>query len=101
MISADGRFVVFTSFASNLVPGKTTPFGEVYRRDTCVGATMGCAPATIRASVVFDDTEANQSSGNPSISADGHFAAFLSNATNLLAGGSNGNVQVFLARTGF
>ncbi len=100
-ISADGRFVAFASFATNLVAGDTNGLADVFYRDTCVGAPAGCAPSTIRASVAFDDTQANEGSVDPSVSADGRFVAFDSLATNLVYGGSAAPKTVFLRDTCF
>ena len=105
-MTPDGRFVAFDSIATNLVPGDTfaaCSFEDVFVRDTCFGASSGCLPSTVRVSVAnapFPQTPANSVSGQPAISADGHYLVFLSAATNLVAGG-NGHSMVFLAKTGF
>jgi len=75
-ISADGRFVAFSSAATNLVAD--SPAGrQIYLRDTCAGATA-CTPHTALVSV----DESGLLSGNenllPSISSSGRFVAFLS-----------------------
>lgn len=106
-MNASGRFVAFDSIASNLVPGDTEPacgFEDIFVRDTCFGVTSGCIPSTVRASVTSTpnpETQANNLSRYPAISGDGHYVAFLSSATNLLSGASNGYEMVFLAKTGF
>src|SRR6266481_3566753 len=100
-ISADGRFVAFDSDASNLVAGDTNGAVDVFVRDTCLGAPAGCTPSTIRVSVASDGTQANNSSITGALSADGRFVAIDSNASNLVAGDTNGFIDVFLARTGF
>jgi hypothetical protein len=83
-ISADGRFVVFVSDATNLVPGDNNGVADVFMRDTCFGAAADCTPATTRISISSDSNEANGASASPSISADGRFVAFDSDATNLV-----------------
>ena len=100
-ISADGRFVAFDSDASNLVAGDTNGAVDVFVRETCVGAPTGCTPSTIRVSVASDGTQANNSSITGALSADGRFVAIDSSASNLVAGDTNGFIDVFLARTGF
>jgi hypothetical protein len=52
-ISASGRYVVFSSLATNLVSGTTTTSAEpeIYLRDLCVGAAAGCQASTIQLSV--------------------------------------------------
>jgi Tol biopolymer transport system component len=88
-ISADGRFVAFTSTASNLVSGDTNGTTDVFVRDRQTGATE-------RVSVGKNKTQANASSSAPSISADGRFIAFASGASNLVPGDTNGATDVFV-----
>ncbi|MCC6443218.1 MAG: PD40 domain-containing protein [Armatimonadetes bacterium] len=88
-ISADGRYVVFHSPANNLVPGDTNSTTDVFVRDRDTGATE-------RVSVASDGSEANGLSWRPSISADGRYVAFSSDATNLVAGDTNGYEDVFV-----
>ena len=78
-ISADGRFVAFTSFASNIVPGDTNNTYDIFVRDTLTNTTN-------RVSVDSAGNQADRNSDNPSISADGRFVAFTSNASNILPG---------------
>lgn len=80
-ISADGRFVVFWSIATNLVPNDTNNAGDVFLRDCIAGTTE-------RLSLGPGGYELNWYSWGPSISADGRYVAFQSNATNLP---NNGN----------
>jgi len=106
-MSTDGRFVAFASLASNLVPGDTESAGgfrDIFVRDTCFGVASGCVPSTVRVSVTNapnPETQANNISDYPAISGDGHYVVFLSSATNLVPGGTNGYGMVFLAKTGF
>jgi hypothetical protein len=88
-ISADGRYVAFTSAASNLVPGDTNATFDIFVRDTVLGITT-------RASVDSNGSQANNASYYPSISADGRYVAFYSTASNLIANDSNGTVDVFV-----
>jgi hypothetical protein len=96
--SADGRFVAFTSVATNLVAGDTNAAQDVFVRDTCQGAS-GCTPSTTRISIADNSSEANAASDTPSISADGRFVAFTSVATNLVTGDSNGVQDIFVRDT--
>jgi hypothetical protein len=83
-VSADGRYVAFSSSASNLVENLSPAVEEVYIRDT-VGGT------TVTASV--DPTGAipgNKASSAPQISANGQFVLFYSTANNLMSGGGTG-----------
>ena len=88
-ISADGRYVAFESQATNLVAGDTNGAMDVFVRDRLSGTTE-------RASVASDGTEANQGSGVPSMSPDGRFVAFPSDATNLVPWDTNAFSDVFL-----
>lgn len=82
-ISADGRFVAFASDATNLVPHDDNRVTDIFLRDTCLGVSSGCVPATTRISLGSAELEANGASSSPSISADGRYIAFNSVATNL------------------
>jgi Tol biopolymer transport system component len=88
-ISADGRFVVFTSDASNLVPGDTNGTWDVFVHDRQTGQTT-------MVSVAPDGTPGNGRSIGVSISGDGRFVAFMSEASNLVAGDTNGTWDVFV-----
>ena len=107
-MSADGRLVAFGSIATNLSPDDNFPacgFEDIFVRDTCFGVTSGCAPSTVRVSVVNTPSlrmSADASSAYSAISADGHYIVFVSPATNLLpATPTNGHAMVFLAKSGF
>ena len=88
-ISADGRFVVFTSLATNLVSGVASGNKEIYVRDRQNATT----------SIVSVDTTGSPSNAftdSPSISADGRHVAFQSGATDLVANDTNGVDDVFV-----
>jgi hypothetical protein len=89
VISDDGRFVAFVSQATNLVAGDTNDSFDVFVRDLAAGVTT-------RVSVTSDGAEANAGSLSPALSGNGRFVAFDSNATNLTAGDSNGNGDIFV-----
>lgn len=88
-VTADGRFVVFASEANNLVKHDSNGWSDVFLRDTCIGATSACAPATIRLSIGADGAESDGPSFAPAIAPDGRFVAFNSSATNLVSPGPN------------
>ncbi len=88
-ISADGRLVVFTSHASNLVPGDTNGAQDVFLRDRQAGTT-------VRLSVPPGGGQADAGSWDPAISPDGRFVVFVSAAGNLVPGDGNGAADVFL-----
>ncbi|GAB4257862.1 MAG: hypothetical protein Kow0065_07350 [Methylomicrobium sp.] len=106
-ISADGRYVAFTSYAANLVPNDTNGFIDVFVKDIVTGAIA-------RVSVNANGEEANNSSlpfryndsGAGSyrelvlpvaISGDGRWLAFASAASNLVPDDTNGKIDVFKA----
>jgi len=80
-VSADGMLVAFDSTASNLVPGDTNGWRDVFVHDRASGET-------IRASVASSGTQGNGSSHGPVLSGNGRWVAFESSSTNL-AGGAN------------
>lgn len=92
-ISADGRYVAFSSAASNLVPNDTNEAEDVFVHNRATGET-------IRVSIARDGSEANSQSTQPSISADGRYVAFVSYGTNLVAGDTNGACDVFVHERG-
>lgn len=88
-VSFDGRFVVFASDASDLVSDDTNDVRDVFVFDRILG-TME------RVSLNSFDIAANGDCDTPAISADGRFVAFLSTATNLVGGDTNGVADVFV-----
>jgi Tol biopolymer transport system component len=90
-ISADGQFVAFQSWASNLVANDTNNAVDVFVHDRQTGQTT-------RVSVASNGAEAN---GNdyfmyPAISADGRYVAFQSDASNLVANDTNNEPDIFV-----
>jgi Tol biopolymer transport system component len=88
-ISADGRYVAYVSNASNLVPDDTNGYDDIFVYDRE-------SKETTRVSVGFDGQEADEESDHPSISADGRYVAFESDAGNLVEGDDNGNADIFV-----
>ena len=88
-ISADGRFVAFGSFATNLVPGGTNGQFQLFVRDRLAGTTD-------LVSVDSNGAQANQGADGPTISADGRFVAFQSISDNLVPLDTNGTTDVFV-----
>ncbi|MEV6240932.1 hypothetical protein [Lentzea sp. NPDC051838] len=79
-ISADGRYVAFESAASNLLPGPDT------NRTTDIFVHDRETRETRRASVSSANVEADAASGRPSLSADGRYVVYVSNASYLVPG---------------
>jgi Tol biopolymer transport system component len=90
-LSYDGRYVVFTSSASNLVPGDTNGAPDVFLRDLDGGTTT-------RLSVSTAGAQGNGRSSSPAISGDASAVAFASAASNLVPGDRNGVADVFVRR---
>lgn len=94
-VSADGRYVAFYSWASDLVPGDVNAVQDVYVYDR-IGDTIE------RVSVAADGLAANDRSGDgrsgarPAISADGRVIAFHSRATNLVDQDTNQAQDIFV-----
>jgi Tol biopolymer transport system component len=88
-ISADGRFVAFSTYATNILPGVVGARPTVYVRDRQTGAID-------LVSVDMGGQQAPNTSGTPSISADGRFVAFMSNASTLVPGDTNDMFDVFV-----
>lgn len=88
-ISIDGRYVVFESSASNLVPGDTNSCSDVFVRDLVTGATA-------LASVASDGGFGNGPSTTPVMTPDGRYVSFVSRASNLVSGDSNGIGDIFV-----
>ncbi len=88
-ISADARFIAFESAATNLVPDDTNGAEDIFLYDRTTRQTT-------RVSVATDGTQARASSHAPSISADGRYIAFSSDAGNLVANDINGHTDIFV-----
>jgi Tol biopolymer transport system component len=88
-LSADGRYVAFESQANNLTPGDTNGAYDVFVHDRQTAETT-------RISVATGGTQGNGDSEAPSISADGRYVAFRSQASNLAADDTNGMYDVFV-----
>jgi len=88
-VSADGRYVAFESAASNLVPGDTNEFQDVFVRDRV-------AAVTERENVSTDGVQAGADCSGPSISGDGNYLVFDSMASNLVADDTNDFSDIFL-----
>ncbi|MEJ7764250.1 MAG: AHH domain-containing protein [Acidimicrobiales bacterium] len=91
-ISRDGRYVAFASLASNLVGGDNNGESDIFVRDRVAGTTR-------RVSVGLGGAEANGGSARPSISSDGRYISFYSSASNVVSGDTRGLADVFVRDT--
>jgi len=89
-LSADGRFIVFRSHASNLVAEDTNYLGDIFLRDRLNGTLQ-------RVNLSSTGEQAlGGPSDEPAISADGRFIVFRSNATNLVPNDTNSRRDIFV-----
>jgi len=90
-ISADGRYVAFTSQAADLVVLDSNQAADVFLRDLLADVTM-LISANRRG------LPARKDSYRPAISGDGEFVGFSSDADNLVAGDTNNTADVFMRK---
>ena len=88
-MSADGRYVAFSSYASNLVPGDYNGVRDIFVRDRITGKTEIM-------SVSSNGDQGYDGSSYPSISAEGRYVAFVSSSANLVAGDNNEAYHIFV-----
>lgn len=91
-ISATGRFVVFTSFATNLDSADSNGTIDVFEHDTTSATTRLVSAAPNGQSANFGSFDAD-------VSADGGRVVFASAATSLVAGDNNGKWDIYLRNT--
>ena len=105
-VSQSGQFVAFATRASNLGSNTANGIENVFVRNTCQGlasTTTTCVASTVLASQPAGTAPApsNGDSVVPAISSDGKIVSFISFASNLVAGDTNGLEDIFLAATSF
>jgi Tol biopolymer transport system component len=88
-LSADGRYIVFRSHASNLVSDDTNYMGDVFLRDNRNGTLQRMSISTV-------GDQADGPSDEPAITADGRFIVFRSGATNLVPNDTNSRRDIFV-----
>ena len=88
-ISADGRYVAFESDASNLVTGDSNSRTDIFIRDLQTGQTE-------RVSYASDGSQSNDYSWYATLSDDGRYVGFESQATNLVPGDTNAMIDLFV-----
>jgi hypothetical protein len=98
-ISVGPRYVAFVAASADPSTDASTGMEKIFFRDTCARAPADCTPQTILVSAGLDGAEPNGASRSPSISADGRFVAFASDASNLVTDDTNGVTDVFLSDT--
>jgi Tol biopolymer transport system component len=97
-LSADGRFVAFGSWASNLVPGDTNGVKDVFVRDLQTGTIqrVSVGPGGVQGNAAGVPGANGSGRIMPALSADGRFVAFDSHSSNLVPGDTNGKLDTFV-----
>ena len=96
VISADGRYVVFISAATNLITSPVNTNGNVFRRDLQTGTTV--LVSVVPSGFSCTGSAGNGDASDPVISPDGRYVAFLSRASNLavvITSGVTGGVNTY------
>jgi len=88
-VSTNGQFVVFQSDASDLVPNDTNGVSDIFMRNLATGTTT-------LVSLAPDGSPGNGASTDPAMTPDGRYVAFISSASNLVVGDTNGIADVFV-----
>jgi len=91
-INGSGDYVVFTSFASNLVTGDTNGQADIFIWER----TSGCAGTISRVSVSTDGAQSNGGSARPSVNDGGRYVLYWSVGSNLVDGDTNGQPDFFV-----
>lgn len=91
-VSSDGRFIAFSSTATNLVANDTNGKEDVFLYDVDMQTIVRC-------SVDSNGVEGNNNSFTPSVSDDGMYVTFTSSSTNLAADDTNSVLDVFVYNT--
>jgi hypothetical protein len=96
---AASRYQAFVASSADGSIDTGTGMARIFLRDSCLGADGACAPQIIPISVGWNGTDPNGSSSSPSVTMNGRFVVFASEANNLVKGDSNGWSDIFLRDT--
>jgi len=96
-ISANGQYITFESYATDLIAGDTNNYCGVNFLDNCKDIFVRdlMTSQTFRVSITHVGSEANGISLSPSISGDGNVVVFQSEASNLVSGDTNAQDDIF------
>lgn len=89
-LSADGRYIVYSSFASNIVSDDTNNEVDVFVWDRDTGTTRKVSQSS------SGGAANSYSADHAAISRDGRFIAYHSNASNIVSGDANNRMDVFV-----
>ncbi len=90
-LTSDGRYLLMTSWATNLVPGDTNGFGDAFVRDLHEGTIE-------RVSLSSSGEQLDAATVAAQISADGRYLAFVTRATNVIPGFATGGLSRLFVR---
>ncbi|MGA8104139.1 MAG: hypothetical protein WB869_18410 [Candidatus Acidiferrales bacterium] len=106
-VTSDGNFFVFVSSATNLAEGVASTVPQIYMLDSCLTPTTTTSTTCTRSMILIsspDMTTSPTTPGNllseyPSVSSDGQYVAFASEATNIAPNTTNGYENIFVRNT--
>jgi hypothetical protein len=96
---AASRYQAFVATSTDGSIDTGTGIARIFLRDSCLGADVACAPQIIPISVGWNGTDPDGSSSSPSVTTNGRFVVFASEADYLVKGDSNGWSDIFLRDT--
>jgi len=96
---AASRYQTFAASSADGSIDTGTGITRIFLRESCLGADGACAPQIIPISVGWNGSDPNGSSSSPSVTMNGRFVVFASEANNLVKGDSNGWSDIFLRDT--
>nr|BFD89167.1 PD40 domain-containing protein [Kitasatospora sp. Xyl93] len=91
-ISGDGRFVAFSTAATNVLPGQPKHAGDVFVRDRWTGRTELVSAGTLPST----DDQSIRDATSPSLSRDGRYVAYASTRTDLAPGVKRGKSNIYV-----
>jgi len=91
-MSDDGRYVVFTTASSHMVPNDNNDSDDVFMRDTVANTTTLVSVSTVGG-------PGNESSIEPRIARNGRYVAFMSMASNLVSGTTTPGIRAYVRDT--
>jgi len=97
--TSGGRYQTFVAASAEGSIEGAGGFSRIFLRDSCLGAPVACAPQILAISVAWNGSDPNGPSNSPSVTNDGRFVVFASEANNLVKGDGNGWSDVFLRDT--
>jgi hypothetical protein len=106
-VTSDGNFFVFVSSATNLATGVASTVPQIYMLDSCLTPTSTTTTTCTRSMILISSpdmitsptTPGNLLSEYPTVSSDGQYVAFASEATNIAPNTTNGFENVFVRNT--